>query len=161
MVKRFVDGEESLLVTIKRRNMLWFDHVTRHQSLCKTLMQDSVKDAVKRGRQHKIWSYIKNWTDMTMPEVLRTTANTSSWRRLSLSFALTTYDDWLPPGTEDDNCLYPFLQTGENIIKKMSSPVRFELATLWADGSDGTFSYKDWCRFERAIQTQMSTKIMI
>ena len=41
--------QEPLLATVKRRKLAWFGHITRHDNLCKTILQGSlgrVGDAV-------------------------------------------------------------------------------------------------------------------
>ena len=37
-----VSSQEPLLVTIKRRKLAWIGHVKRHDSLSKTILQDSL-----------------------------------------------------------------------------------------------------------------------
>ena len=84
-----VGPQEPLLATVKRRKMIWFGHVTRHDSLCKTIMQGTVEGGRRRGRQRKSWSdNVKEWTDLTMPELLTQTTDRPAWRRMSASSAL-------------------------------------------------------------------------
>ena len=47
--------QEPLLATIKRRKLTWFGHVTRHNSLPKTILQGTLEGGRKRGRQAKSW----------------------------------------------------------------------------------------------------------
>ena len=55
--------QERLLSTVKRRKLLWFGHVTRHDSLAKTTMQGTIQGGRRRGRQRKNWmENIKEWT---------------------------------------------------------------------------------------------------
>lgn len=60
-------------------------------------MQGTVEDGCKQGQQQKSWSSnIKEWIDMTMPELLRAITNRSSWRKLSVSSTLKSCPtfDW-------------------------------------------------------------------
>ena len=50
-----VGPEECLLAIVKRRKLAWFGHVTRHDSLSKTILQDTLEDGRRRGRQRKCW----------------------------------------------------------------------------------------------------------
>ena len=45
-----VGKQEELLTTVKRRKMAWFGHVTRHQTLSKTILQGTVQGSRKRDR---------------------------------------------------------------------------------------------------------------
>ena len=79
-VMSYVGPQEPLLSTVKRRKLAWFGHVNRHDSLCKTIMQGTVEGCRKRGRQKKNWSdNVKEWTNMAMPELLKTAANRTMW----------------------------------------------------------------------------------
>jgi hypothetical protein len=52
-VYSLVGYQEPFLATIKRRKLAWFGHVTRHDTLSKTIMQGTVECGRKRGRQKK------------------------------------------------------------------------------------------------------------
>ena len=54
-VESFVGPQEPLLATVKRRKLAWFGHVTRHDSLCKTMMQGTVEGGRRPERQRKSW----------------------------------------------------------------------------------------------------------
>ena len=45
----------TLLATVKRRKLAWFRHVTRHESLSKTIPQGTLEGGRRRGRQRKFW----------------------------------------------------------------------------------------------------------
>jgi hypothetical protein len=67
----------------------WFGHVTRHDTLSKTIMQGTVEGGRRRGRQKKNWQdNVKEWTDLTIPDLLQTTSDRPLWRRVSASSAL-------------------------------------------------------------------------
>ena len=89
IVNTNVGPQEPLLATVKRRKLTWFGHVTRHDSLCKTIMQGTVEGGRRRGRQRKSWSdNVKEWTELSMPELLTQSTDRPAWRRMSASSAL-------------------------------------------------------------------------
>ncbi|GFR72522.1 tenascin [Elysia marginata] len=72
LVVAYVGPQEPLLATVKRRKLAWFGHVTRHDSLSKTIFQGTVEGKRRRGRQRKAWcDNIKEWTGMAMYELVR------------------------------------------------------------------------------------------
>ena len=88
-VESLVGPQEPLLATIKRRKMIWFGHVTRHDSLCKTIMQGTIEGRRRRGRQRKCWlDNIKEWSTLTMPELLEKAMDRPVWRETAASAAL-------------------------------------------------------------------------
>ena len=90
-VENLVGPQEPLLATVKRRKLAWFGHITRHESLSKTIMQGTVEGGRRRGRQRKSWSdNVKEWTEMTMPDLLSTAADRCTWRMEAASSALKT-----------------------------------------------------------------------
>ena len=88
-VQNYVGSQEPLLATVKRRKLSWYAHLTRHDSLAKTILQGTVQGGRRRGRQRKSWlDNVKSWTDLTTPELLVASADRSTWRRTSASAAL-------------------------------------------------------------------------
>ena len=76
--------QEPLLATVKRRKLSWFGHVTRHNSLPKTILQGTVEGGRKRGRQVKSWmDNIKEWTRMDSPTLIRKAEDRNGWRYLT------------------------------------------------------------------------------
>ena len=76
--------QEPLLATVKRRKLAWFGHVTRHNSLPKTVLQGTLEGRRRRGRQTKSWmDNIKEWTRMDSPTLIRKAEDRSSWRILT------------------------------------------------------------------------------
>ena len=64
--------QEPLLAPVKRRKLTWFGHVTRHNSLPKTVLQGTLEGGRKRGRPAKNWmDNIKEWTRMSSPSLIR------------------------------------------------------------------------------------------
>ena len=77
LVSSYVGPQEPLLTTVKRRKLAWFGHVTRHDTLSKTILQGTVEGGRRRGRQRKNWTdNVKEWTDLSIPALLTTAANT-------------------------------------------------------------------------------------
>ena len=76
--------QEPLLATVKRRKLSWFGHVTRHNSLPKTILQGTLEGGRRRGRQAKSWmDNIKEWTRMDSPTLIREAENRNSWQILA------------------------------------------------------------------------------
>ena len=49
----------------------WFGHVTRHDSLSRTILKDTLEGGQHHGWQKKCWmDNIKEWTSLPMPELL-------------------------------------------------------------------------------------------
>lgn len=92
-------GQKSLLATIERQKIAWFGYVTRQNDIFTTMMV-----AVEVGWHRKSWlDNIKEWMNLIMPKLLRTTASKLSWGRLSISSVLRYRDDWSNRGTDNDN----------------------------------------------------------
>ena len=49
-VEKLVGPQEPLLAVIKWRKLVWFGHITRHDSLSKTILQGTVEGG-RKGRQ--------------------------------------------------------------------------------------------------------------
>ncbi|GFR80155.1 endonuclease-reverse transcriptase [Elysia marginata] len=89
VVVAYVGPQEPLLATVKRRKLAWFGHVTRHDSLSKTILQGLVEGKRRRGRQKKAWcDNIKEWTGMAMYELVRSASDRDAWRQKTASSAL-------------------------------------------------------------------------
>ena len=80
----FVGPQEPLLATVKRQKLAWFGHVTRHDSLSKTILQGTLEVGRRRGRQRKCWmDIIKEWASLPMPELLTMASRRKNWKRIS------------------------------------------------------------------------------
>ena len=53
--------------TIRKRKLNWFVHVSRHDGLCKTIMQGAVEGIGKQGRPKMNWmdNIVKNANNYT------------------------------------------------------------------------------------------------
>ena len=81
-----VGPRESLLPSVKRRKLAWFGHVTRYNSLSKTILQDALEGWPGRGRQRKCWmENIKEWTSLPMGEL----HNIKKWTSLPIPHRLS------------------------------------------------------------------------
>ena len=76
--------QEPLLATIKRRKLAWFGHISRHNTLSKTILQGTVEGKRRRGRQRKIWhDNIKEWTGSNLATLIRMTEDREGWKTLT------------------------------------------------------------------------------
>ena len=56
---------EDLLTSAKRRKLKWYGHVTRSSGLAKTILQGTLHEGRRKGRQRKRWEdNIKVWTGL-------------------------------------------------------------------------------------------------
>ena len=52
-----------LLAIVKKRKLCWFGHITRHNSLAKTILQGKVDGKISQGRPRLNWmNNICKWT---------------------------------------------------------------------------------------------------
>ena len=88
-VKEQAGPQEPLLARVKRRKLAWFGHVTRHNTLPKTVLQGTLEGGRSRGRQRKCWmDNIKEWTRLDSPTLIRKAEDRADWRRLAASSSL-------------------------------------------------------------------------
>ena len=65
-----VGPQEPLLATVTRPKLAWFGHVTRHDSLSKTILQGTLEGGRRRGQQRQCWmDNIKEWTSLPTPRL--------------------------------------------------------------------------------------------
>ena len=56
---------EDLLTIVKRRKLQWYGHVSRSSDLAETILQGTVKDGRRQGKQRKRWEdNIREWTGL-------------------------------------------------------------------------------------------------
>ena len=95
-INLLVGQQEPLLATVKRRKLAWFGHVTRHDSLSKTILQGTWEGGRRRGRQRKCWmDNLKEWTYLPMPELLTKASCRRLWKRVSAESSIMS-----PPTTQ-------------------------------------------------------------
>ena len=79
-----VGPQELLLATIKRWKPGWFGHVTRHDSLSKTILQGTLEGRQCCGWQRKFWlDDIEEWTSLPLPELFTMASWRKGWKRIS------------------------------------------------------------------------------
>ena len=90
--------QEPLLATVKKRKLSWFGHVTRHNSLPKTILQGTLEGGRRRGRQAKSWlDNIEEWTRMDSPTLIRRAEDRAGWQQQHPSCLLYAH-----PGLENE-----------------------------------------------------------
>ena len=91
-------GTSSRNCRVKSRKPAWFGHVTRYDSLFKTILQGSLEGGRHRGRQRKCWmDIIMEWTSVPMPELLTMASRGKHWKRISAESSLMPPPPLLPP----------------------------------------------------------------
>ena len=61
-IQQAIKPYEDLLITVKRRKLQWYDHVSRSSGLAKTILQGTVKGGRRQGGQRKRWEdNIREW----------------------------------------------------------------------------------------------------
>ena len=82
-------------------NLLW--QLSRDgKTLSKTILQGTVEDGRRRGRQRKCWmDNTKEWIFLPMPELFtRASCRQQNWKRISAEQSLIFPDDPMGQGTE-------------------------------------------------------------
>ena len=88
---------------LKRWKLPWFGHVTRHNSLSKTILQGTLEGGQHRDWPKKSWiDNIKAWTSLPMPELLTRASCRKDWKGISTVSSLTfiQWPYWLRVWTE-------------------------------------------------------------
>ena len=66
----------------KRRKLKWFGHVTRGKGLVKTVLQGTVREERRRGKQKKrSEDSINEWRGLKMGDVVRCAEDRDRWRK--------------------------------------------------------------------------------
>ena len=83
MVQQAIRPHEELLTIIKRRKLQWYGHVSCSPGLAKTILQDTVKEGRRQGRQRKRWEdNIRDWTGLEFGRSQMAVENREKWRKL-------------------------------------------------------------------------------
>ena len=92
--------QEPPLATVDRRKLAWFGHVTRIDSLSRTILLGTLEGGRRRGRQRKRWmDNDKECTPLPMTELLTRAAWKKDWRKISAESSLVPPPP--PPAPED------------------------------------------------------------
>ena len=64
-IQQAIGSHENLLTIVKRHKLQWYGHVSRSSGLAKTVLQGTVKEGRRQGRQRKRWEdNIREWTGL-------------------------------------------------------------------------------------------------
>ena len=78
-----IGPHEDLLTIVKSRNLQWYGHISPTSDLAKTILQGTVKEGRRRGRQRKRWEdNIWEWTGLEFAKSQRAVENGGKWRKL-------------------------------------------------------------------------------
>ena len=84
-------------MTVKRRKLQWYGHVSRSSGLAKTILQGRVKGGRRQGRQRKRWEdKIRNYTALEFVKSQRAVENWEKCRKgVARSFVVPQRPSWL------------------------------------------------------------------
>ena len=82
-IQQAVGPHESFLAIVKRRKLQWYGHVCRSSGLANKILQGTVKEGRRQGRQRKRWEdNIREWTGLAFAKSQRAVENREKWRKL-------------------------------------------------------------------------------
>ena len=82
-IQQAIGPHEDLLTIVKRRKLQWYGHVSRSSGLAKTILQGTMKEGRRQGRQRKRWEdNIKGWTGLEFAKFQRAVEKRGKWRKL-------------------------------------------------------------------------------
>ena len=118
-----VGPQKPLLATFKRQKLAGFRHVTRHNSLSKTILQQGTFGVGGHCDQlRKCWmDNVKEWTPLPMPELLTRASCRRDWRRISAESSLVS--PWWPSQSRDWTELN---WTGEVVSWALETPFQWK-----------------------------------
>ena len=88
-IKARAGQQENLLGIVKRTKLAWFGHISRHNSLAKTVLQGTLEGGRKGGRQVKCWAdNLKECTRLDSPTLTRLAEDKPAWRSLSYDVSI-------------------------------------------------------------------------
>ena len=75
-IQHAIGPHEGLLTVVKRRQLQWYGHVSSSSGLAKTILQGTVKEGRRLGRQRKKWEdNIREWTGLECAKSRRAVVN--------------------------------------------------------------------------------------
>ena len=84
-IQQAIGPYEDLLTIVKRCKLQWHGHVSSSSGLAKTILQGTVKEGRRQGRQRKRWEdNIREWTGLEFAKSQRTMENREKWRTLDV-----------------------------------------------------------------------------
>ena len=82
-IQQAIRPHEDLLTIVNRRKLKWSGHVSRSSGLAKTILQGTVQEGRRQGRQGKRWEDdIREWTGLEFARSQRAVENREKWRKL-------------------------------------------------------------------------------
>ena len=82
-IQQAIGPHEDFLTIVKRRKLQWYGHVSRSSGLAKTILQGTVKEGRRQGRQRKRWEdNIREWTGLEFAKSQRAVEDREKWRKL-------------------------------------------------------------------------------
>ena len=82
-IQQAIGPHEDLSAIVKRRKLQWYGHFSRSSGLAKTILQGTVKEGSRQGRQRKRWEEnIREWKAWSSPSPRgqwRTGKNGGNW----------------------------------------------------------------------------------
>ena len=82
-IQQAIGPHEDFLTIVKRRKLQWYGHVFRSSGLAETIMQGTVKEGRRQGRQRKRQEdNIREWTSLEFGKSQRAVENKDQWRKL-------------------------------------------------------------------------------
>ena len=82
-IQQAIGPHKDLLTIVKRRKLQWYGHVSRSLGLAKTILQGTVKEGRRHGKQRKRWEdNIRKWTGLEFARSQRAVKNRGKWRKV-------------------------------------------------------------------------------
>ena len=82
-IRQAIGPYEDLHITVKKRKLRWYGHITGSTGLVKMILQDTVQGGRRKGRQKKRWEdNVTEWTGLKLGEALRKAENREGWRKV-------------------------------------------------------------------------------
>ena len=80
-IQNAIGVHDDLLTMVKKPKLRWDGHISRSSGMAKTVLQETVKGARRRGRQKKRWEdNIKKWMGMGFGDSLRAAEDREGWK---------------------------------------------------------------------------------
>jgi len=83
IIRQEIGPFDDLLTIVRKRKLKWYGHVTRANTMSKTILQGTTSGTRRRGRQRKKWTdNIQEWTGMTFAATQEAAHDRERWRGL-------------------------------------------------------------------------------
>ena len=79
-IQQAIGPHEYILCAVKRLQLQWYGHVSRSSGVAKTILQGTMKEGRRQGRQRKRWEdNIREWTGLELTKFQRAVENREKW----------------------------------------------------------------------------------